>query len=145
MKHILLFVLLLAGCTSPKEEKAPGQAPVGAKPEEQERVPVKTFENKRFKEVTIEKTGAGTYRVRGKAQLFEATLSYVVEDGHYELLKGFETTDAGAPEWGNFDFTIQVKSATANTRPHLILFESSPKDGSRQHELAIPLPGDERV
>jgi hypothetical protein len=33
----------------------------------------------------------------------------VIEDGHNELKTGFTTTDAGAPEWGNFDFTIDIE------------------------------------
>jgi len=62
-----------------------------------------------------------------------------VEDGHDELKKGFEMTDAGAPEWGNFIFTINVAKKRPNSTLHLIIFESSAKDGSRQHELPILL------
>jgi hypothetical protein len=62
-----------------------------------------------------------------------------VEDGHDELKKGFQMTDAGAPAWGNFTFNIEVKKKRPNSTLTLILFESSPKDGSRTHELPIPL------
>lgn len=100
----------------------------------------KVYANDRFKEVTVEKIGDSSWRIKGKAQIFEATFSWVVEDGHNELLKGFHQTDAGAPDWGNFDFTINLPIHDPIATLHLILFESSPKDGSRQYELPVLLP-----
>ncbi|MDB5195798.1 MAG: sporulation protein [Flaviaesturariibacter sp.] len=97
------------------------------------------FSNAAFKEVKIQKIDATHYRVTGKGRLFEAAFSWVVEDGHNELLNGHQTASAGAPEWGSFDFTFEL-ARKANTTPHLILLEYSAKDGSRQHELPIPLP-----
>ncbi len=99
----------------------------------------KIYANARFKEVTVERTGEHQFLIKGKAQVFEANISWVVEDGHNELKKGFEMTDAGAPEWGNFTFSIDVAKKRENSTLMLILFESSPKDGSRQHELPIVL------
>jgi hypothetical protein len=101
--------------------------------------PLQTFSNTRFKEVTVEKTGNGKYTVQGKAQIFEASFGWVVEDGHNELKQGNVMTDAGAPEWGNFKFSIDVKKARENSTLTLILFESSAKDGSRQYTLPIAL------
>ena len=40
------------------------------------------YANQRFKEVTIEKLGAGKFRISGKGQIFEASFGWVVEDGH---------------------------------------------------------------
>lgn len=97
------------------------------------------YSNKRFKDVTVERTGDHQFLITGKAQVFEANISWVVEDGHNELKKGFVTTDAGAPAWGNFKFNIDVTKKRANSTLTLILFESSAKDGSRQHELPIVL------
>jgi len=99
----------------------------------------KTYGNKRFKDVTVESLGPNQFRIKGQGQIFEANFSWVVEDGHEELKKGFQMTDAGAPEWGNFDFTIDVQKKRENSTLTLILFESSPKDGSRQYELPIVL------
>lgn len=99
----------------------------------------KKYSNKRFREVTIEKVNINTFRVKGEGQIFEANFSWVVEDGHNELKNGFEMTDAGAPEWGKFDFTFEISKHDENTTLTLILFEISAKDGSRQHELLIPL------
>lgn len=100
----------------------------------------KVYSNERFKEVTVRKTGENQYRVQGKAQVFEAAFSWVVEDGHEELKQGHDMTDAGAPEFGNFSFEFEVKKQRDNSVLHLILFEISAKDGSRTHELPIPLP-----
>ena len=97
------------------------------------------YSNKRFKEVTVEKIGEHKFLVQGKGQIFEASFSWVVEDGHEELKKGFQMTDAGAPEWGNFKFTVDVQKKRGNSTLILILFESSPKDGSRQYELPVIL------
>lgn len=149
MKTILFISLLfLAGCHS-ADQKTPTPAsdstsevrvekdsPALTTTEKQEPA---TFSNDRFKDVTVQKTDATHYRVQGKAQVFEAALSWVVEDGHNEISSGHTTTSAGAPEWGKFDFVIEV-NAPPNTAPHLLLFENSAKDGSRQYELPIPLP-----
>ena len=99
----------------------------------------KVYSNERFKEVTVEKIGEHKFLVQGKGQIFEASFSWIVEDGHEELKKGFQMTDAGAPEWGNFSFTIDVPKKRPNSTLNLILFESSPKDGSRQYELPVLL------
>jgi hypothetical protein len=98
------------------------------------------YANARFKEVVVEKIGLGKFRIVGKGQLFEAALSWIIEDGHNEIYKGFETADAGGPAWGNFNFTVSASKKRPNSTLHIILFEASAKDGSRQHELIIPLP-----
>lgn len=97
------------------------------------------YANKRFREVIVENIGEDKFRIKGQGQIFEANFNWVVEDGHEELRSGFQMTDAGAPEWGNFDFIIDVPKKRDNSTLTLILFETSAKDGSRQHELPIPL------
>lgn len=101
---------------------------------------VDAYSNQRFKNVYVEKLSDTSWRVVGQAQVFEAAYSWVVEDGHNELLSGYGMTDAGAPAFGNFEFTLNVAKKRPGSTLHLILFESSPKDGSRQHELPVPLP-----
>ncbi len=101
--------------------------------------PPKIYANERFRNVSVTHLGDHEFRISGQAQIFEASFNYVIEDGHNELAKGFSTTDAGAPEWGNFSFTVKAEKETENSTLHLILFESSAKDGSRTHELPIPL------
>jgi hypothetical protein len=99
----------------------------------------KTYSNERFRDVTVERVGENYFRIKGKAQIFEATFGWAVEDGHDELKNGFQMTDAGAPEWGNFDFTVEVQKKDPVSTLHIILFEASAKDGSRQYELPVLL------
>lgn len=99
----------------------------------------KVYSNERFRNVTVEKTGENTFTIRGQGQIFEANFNWVIEDGHEELQKGYTMTDAGAPEWGNFSFTVTAPKKNPNSTLHIILFESSPKDGSRQYELPVLL------
>lgn len=101
--------------------------------------PPVVYSNARFKDVTVEKIGEQKFRIKGKGQIFEANFNWVIEDGHEELKKGYQMTDAGAPEWGNFDFIVEASKKRPNSTLHLILFESSAKDGSRQHELPLLL------
>lgn len=95
--------------------------------------------NDRFREVTVEKVDGQTYKLQGEAQVFEANFGWVVEDGHNELKQGNEMTAAGAPEWGAFEFTVEVQKERENSTLTIVLFESSAKYGSKQHELFIPL------
>lgn len=97
----------------------------------------KVYSNERFKEVRVEKIGDSTFRIRGKGQIFEASFGWVVEDGHEELKNGYEMTRAGAPEWGDFDFKVGAAKKRPNSTLHLILYESSAKDGSRQFLLPL--------
>ncbi|RXT13514.1 stalk domain-containing protein [Ammoniphilus sp. CFH 90114] len=96
-------------------------------------------ENERFSKVHVIPY-EGKYWVLGLARVFEGVTGYVVEDGHNELVKGHETTSKGAPEWGFFTLNLNVKKIQPNSTLTLILFEESPKDGSRQFELPIVLP-----
>lgn len=148
MKWItVLLVVLIFACTKQNksttaiEESVISTDSVSvSKPSRAKTVAEKKYFNARFKEVIVEKMDDDTFRVHGQAQIFEASFSWIVEDGHNELIKGFEMTDAGAPEWGNFDFTLDVEKQKANSTLTLILFEISAMDGSRQHELSMSLP-----
>lgn len=97
------------------------------------------FSNEHFRQVTVEKIDVNKFHIKGVAQVWEANINWVIEDGHNELKSGFTTTDAGAPEWGKFDFTIDIEKNEESTNLTLILFEESAKDGSHTHELPIPL------
>lgn len=145
---ILLSLFILVACTKKDYSKATTKDDTIAtipetiqvtKGEEPEATLPKTYANERFRDVTVERIGQDTFLIRGEGQIFEASFSWIVEDGHEELKKGFQMTDAGAPEWGKFEFGISVQKVRENSTLTLVLFESSPKDGSRQHELAIAL------
>lgn len=98
------------------------------------------LENKAFRNIIVSGS-QGNYTVAGQARVFEATLHYEVEDGHVIFLEGFETASEGAPGWGIFTIDIQILEGELPDygQLRLILFEESAKDGSRVHELSIPL------
>lgn len=149
MKYtFLLSLLLLFACKNRDQMKTTESDTSISTPDtvqevrevEQEVSTFKTYANERFKDVYVEKVGQDSFLVRGQGQIFEANFNWVVEDGHNELKKGFHMTDVGAPEWGKFELPISVQKKQSNSTLILILFESSAKDGSRQHELLIVLP-----
>jgi len=146
MKNLfLLLTLFLLGCQGDKREPVNDEVPIEAKPDtitNRDHEPAETTNtsaNERFRNVRVEPIGDNAFKVTGEGQIFEAAFGWVVEDGHDELEKGFEMTDRGAPEWGNFSFTVKAEKFRENSTLHLILFETSAKDGSRQHELPIKL------
>lgn len=161
---ILLTGVLLYGCSSSPEEPVdqPGVqeppvtgTPTPAEPSTEAPAPTQgpdqnaedpdtetgmAYGNEIFQKVTVRKTAEDAFELKGQAKVFEGVFQYVVEDGHNELAEGTVQTSAGAPEWGDFTHTINVKKAEPNSTLLLVLFEESAKDGSRQHELVIPLP-----
>lgn len=143
MKYLLFIpIMILVACTSNEPQKETTINPETVQVPTQSTAPQPAkgmYSNERFKEVTVDKVGEHQFLIRGKGQIFEANFGWVVEDGHMELKKGNTMTDAGAPEWGNFNFTVDVKKERENSTLMLILFESSPKDGSRQYELPVLL------
>lgn len=76
--------------------------------------------------------------VRGLARVFEGTIQYAFEDGHFIIDKGFTTASEGGPEWGEFEITINLADATDGLY-RIVLYEESAKDGSILHELIIPV------
>ncbi|WP_300570415.1 Gmad2 immunoglobulin-like domain-containing protein [Flavobacterium sp.] len=142
---ILLLVILFTACN--KKELNVGKTNDTVKTSDtiqlKKTIPLDTiskkYSNERFRNVTVEKMSDNKFRVRGEGQIFEASFNWSVEDGHNELKKGYEMTDAGAPEWGKFDFILDSVKDKENSTLTLILFETSAKDGSRQHELPIIL------
>ena len=149
MRSILICIIFLSGCVNDdKKVEAPHQdsistplkdIPVKDTVVAQMPVALKIYTNTAFKKVIVEKISPDSFRVKGMARIFEANFSWVVEDGHEEIKKGYQMTDAGAPEWGKFDFKIRVSKKRENSTLTLLLFESSAEDGRRLHELVIPL------
>ncbi len=144
----LLSLILIAACNNNQHErnilKSDTIKPLAetlqvAKVSKPEASSLNSYSNKRFKDVTVEKISRDSFLIRGKGQIFEANFSWVVEDGHEELKQGFQMTDAGAREWGSFQFAIRIPKKRVNSTLTLILFESSAKDGSRQYELPLIL------
>ena len=146
LKHLLIFlVLTVFACNEDKSsenEIITNSLSVDTiqveKPIEQSEV-LKEYKNERFRNVTLEKLGDNKFRVKGQAQVYEATIKWTVEDGHDVIVGGFTTASIGAPEWGDFDFTFEAKKAEQNSALTLILFQESAKDGSQQYTLPISL------
>jgi hypothetical protein len=99
----------------------------------------KVYNSSRFKNVTVEQVAENRILIKGQARVFEAAFNWAIEDDHNILQKGFETTDAGAPQWGSFAFVLTVNKSISSHPLRLILFEASAKDGSRQGVIVIPL------
>ena len=85
---------------------------------------------------------ADRLQVTGRANVFEATVSYrLVDAAGQELESGFTTATCGSGCWGNYSFVINLAQIpiTARTDATLEVFESSAEDGSPLHVVAVPL------
>ena len=75
-------------------------------------------------------------RVTGTANTFEATFQYELVDSAGKVVdKNFVTATSGTGTRGTFDFTTKKVDDVAALR----VFELSAEDGSRVHEVEIPL------
>lgn len=143
---IFALVFLVISCNNKKEENINNdetEVSVDTVQLEEPKVPdnesVKEFSNELFRKVVVEKTQDDKFRIQGEAQVFEATVNWSVEDGHNVYDEGFTTATIGAPDWGKFDFTFQIKKAEDIQVLNLILYEISAEDGNQSHVLLIPL------
>lgn len=96
-----------------------------------------SYGNAKFRDVKVTATDDHTFLIRGKAQVFEAAFSWVLVSGKKEIKTGHQMTDAGAPAWGNFSFSIDAPKRNPGDQLTLVLYEASAKDGSRQNQLPI--------
>jgi hypothetical protein len=101
--------------------------------------PVTAYSNDRFRNVTAVRGEGNVFTISGEAQVYEANVSWVIEDGHNELKSGHATAASGAPSWGKFSFPVDATKDEGTHTLNLILFEESAKDGSRQHQLPVLL------
>ena len=85
-----------------------------------------------------DETVSSPIRATGTANTFEATFEYdVVGPDGKVLATHFVTATSGSGTRGTFDFTTKPFSATGDGA--LVVYELSAKDGSRIHEVRIPL------
>lgn len=76
-------------------------------------------------------------RVTGTANTFEATFQYELLDAAGNMIaKHFVTATSGSGTRGTFDFSVPFDAAGAGK---LVVYELSAKDGSRIHEVELPL------
>jgi len=76
--------------------------------------------------------------IKGKAQVFEATLMVVIEDGHNELARQVVTATAGAPEWGDFSVNLPFARPTSKYGA-IIIYTESARDGSIDQKVTLPV------
>ena len=77
-------------------------------------------------------------RVTGTADTFEATFDYDLLDPAGKVLSHhFVTATSGSGTRGTFDFTIPFEAP--NGLGKLVVYERSAADGSRIHQVEIPL------
>jgi germination protein M len=79
------------------------------------------------------------FKVTGTANTFEATFNYELRDDQGRVLsKDFVTATSGSGTRGTFAFEVPYK-LDEPADGTLVVFELSAEDGSRIHELEIPL------
>lgn len=99
------------------------------------------YGNEAFQNVTVEGE-KGRYRVTGLARVFEGHFMYAVSDGHnYLLEEGAMIKEGDSSQFSPFELEISIpnEDLPENGTLSLELFVYSAKDGSREHELIIPL------
>jgi germination protein M len=90
-------------------------------------------------EPTPDETVTSPFEVRGTSNTFEATLQLQLTEGDGNVLsKQFLTATSGTGTRGTFGGLLPFKAAAGT---HLVLhaYEDSAEDGSRIHEVVIPL------
>jgi hypothetical protein len=76
--------------------------------------------------------------VWGTANTFEATFDYDLVDGAGKVVANhFVTATSGSGTRGTYDFTIRFSAPAGSGK--LVVYELSAKDGSRIHQVEIPL------
>jgi len=79
------------------------------------------------------------FRLSGISNTFEATYLYELLDSHGKVVsKGRGMATSGTGTWGTFEKTVRFKNA-ASGKGKLIVYEASPKDGSRINVATIPV------
>lgn len=77
--------------------------------------------------------------VSGQARVFEGTVQVELKDTRgQKLANTFTTATRGAPEWGDYTVDLPFR-VSARAEATLEVFAESPRDGSRQYVVSIPV------
>ncbi len=77
----------------------------------------------------------GKINIAGIARVFEAHVSYALEDQQENVLQeGYTMAASGGPDWGSFEIEI---SDIPDTTYYLKVFSVSMKDGSRNNVISL--------
>src|SRR4051812_41011955 len=85
--HLLFLTVCIACNQQGKESAGSSQKTDQPQPATNQPSPkqhsstIRYYSNQRFKDVKVEQTGENKFHLTGKAQVFEAAFSWVVEDG----------------------------------------------------------------
>ncbi|MGM0877436.1 MAG: Gmad2 immunoglobulin-like domain-containing protein [Bacillota bacterium] len=158
MFFLLLSVLMLVACTQEQEPQKPSQeeqtqieketdkdALSEEKFEEEEvrsnnekNVAVENEAFRIFEPLPTSEVSTG-FSVIGEARVFEGTVQYELQDIQGNVIsEGFTTATDSGPEWGDFEISVKY-DIDKQTEGTLFIFEESAEDGSRLHEIQIPL------
>ena len=79
-------------------------------------------------------------RISGGARVFEGQLAFAIKDAQGKVLaEGSVLASAGAPEWGTFAADVSFKAPALEQAGTVEVFTRSPKDGSVQNLVIIPV------
>lgn len=126
------LIVCWLGCVSALPPAA-GAAGIPPAPKSQQ-----GYGNDAFRNITVRKTDARQYVVKGEARVFEGNVRYVVTDGATTLINSFVTASRGGLAWGSYELNLNLPGSKQPLT--LILFEEIAQTGARRHELKIPLP-----
>lgn len=89
---------------------------------------------------TIGQTVTGSITISGAARVFEANVSWRLRDSSGRTVASGSTTatNGTSPVWGSFQTSAQIP-AGLNGRAALDVFWASPRDGTDQDVVSIPL------
>lgn len=80
------------------------------------------------------------FLVSGRARVFEANVQIrLLDEKGATITRKYVTATAGAPEWGNFNTSIQYAAPVVPRKATLQVYTESAKDGSVQDLVSIPL------
>lgn len=151
MKYLIILSLIFLSCNSSPETKVEqNKSPDVVEPNAVNNTPGvlenetnyskdSVYSNSKFRNVRVVEVVTGIFEIKGEARVFEATLNYILRQENEVSDEAFATASKGAPDWGNFSFTVNATIFKPNVPLYLMLFETSAKDGSRQDELSIRL------
>ena len=83
--------------------------------------------------------------IRGESNTFEATVRYAITTGGGDgvlLTEGFTTATGGMGIWDSFEVTVDLTDFASDYQPgpgSVIMWEDSPRDGSRLNVVEVPI------
>jgi hypothetical protein len=158
MFFLLLSVLMLVACTQEQEPQEPSQeeqTQIGKETDEdalsEEKIKEEDVTSNDEKNEAVENVAfrifeplptsevSTGFSVIGEARVYEGTVQYELKDIQGNVIsEGFTTATGSGTEWADFEISVNY-DIDKHTEGILFIFEESAEDGSRLHEIQIPL------